>query len=269
MKLAILTELEYALSGPTAILLQLEAAILPEQIVHQARIALPPVAHFARVPGCDNIGERIWLQAEHHLSLRYEAIVEPCRMVMPIAGLAAVPPHLLPGETVDYLMPSRFCPSDTFQAFVLDRFGNLDGGDRVMAIRDWVEGHMRYVPGASDARTTAADSFRSGQGVCRDYAHLVISLCRAGAIPARFASVYGLGVEPQDFHAVAEVFLDGAWHLIDATGMAHPAAIAKIGVGPDAAGASFLTSYGPVTLERQRVDVREAVSLPGPGGSAR
>jgi len=257
MKLAIRTELEYALSGPTDILLQLEAAILPEQVVHSAHIALPPARHFARLPGHDQTGDRIWPPPEDRLTVTYEAIVEPDRLVTPLVGLPAVPPHLLPGETVDYLLPSRFCPSDTFQQFVLDQFGVLQGGDRVAAIRDWVGGHMRYVPGASDAQTTAADSFRSGQGVCRDYAHLVISLCRASAIPARFASVYGLGVEPQDFHAVAEVFLDDTWHLVDATGMTRPEAMAKIGVGPDAAGVSFLTSYGPVTLERQSVDVRE------------
>ena len=117
---------------------------------------------------------------------------------------------------------------------------------------------MTYVPGASDAQTTAADSFRSGKGVCRDYAHLVISLCRAAAIPARFASVYALGVEPQDFHAVAEVFLDGAWHLVDATGMSRPESTAKIGVGPDAACVAFLTSYAPVELISQSVEVCEA-----------
>lgn len=258
MKLAIATRLEYALPGPTDVLLQLEAAIIPEQVVHQAHIALPPLDHFARVPGHDGIGDRLWINLAGTLVVDYRATVEPQRLIAPLEGLSALPPHLLPGETVDYLLPSRFCPSDRFQDFVLDRFGTLAGGSKVAAIRDWVAGHMSYVPGSSDAQTTAADSFRSGQGVCRDYAHLVISLCRAAAIPARFASVYALGVEPQDFHAVAEVFLDGAWHLVDATGMSTPEATAKIGVGPDAAGVAFLTSYAPVEMVAQSVDVREA-----------
>jgi transglutaminase-like putative cysteine protease len=80
-------------------------------------------------------------------------------------------------------------------------------------------------------------------------------MARASAIPARFASVYGLGVEPQDFHAVAEVFLDGAWHLVDATGMAKSEEMAKIGVGRDAADVSFLTSYGDAFMQSQSIRV--------------
>lgn len=255
MQLSITVELDYALSGPTDLLLQFEAAFIPEQIVHRALIELPPVSHFARLPGHDQIGDRIWLRTEERLTVRYEALVEPRRIVMPIEGLVAVPPHRLPAETVDYLLPSRFCPSDTLQEFADQKFGTLLGGDKVAAIRDWVGSHLRYVPGSSNAQTTAADSLRSAEGVCRDFAHLVITLCRANAIPARFVSVYGLGVEPQDFHAVAEVFLDGTWHLVDATGMSYPEGMAKIGVGPDAAGVSFLTSYGPVVLQNQSVKV--------------
>ncbi|KPH60646.1 MULTISPECIES: transglutaminase family protein [unclassified Novosphingobium] len=257
MKLSILAQLDYALPAPTDVLLQLEAAILPEQVVHSAHISLPPVEHFARLPGHDQIGDRIWLHVANALTVRYEAVVEPQRIVTPIEGLPAVPPHMLPAETVDYLLPSRFCPSDTFQDFALTQFGMFEGGNKVAAIRDWVAGHLAYVPGSSNAQTSAADSFNSGEGVCRDYAHLVISLCRASAIPARFASVYGLGVKPQDFHAVAEVFLDDTWHLVDATGMSRPEAMAKIGVGVDAAAVSFLTSYGPVELRSQSVEVRE------------
>lgn len=257
MKLAISANLEYILPDPADVLLQLEAAVIPEQIVHRAHIALPPVEHFARLPGYDDIGDRLWLRAAGTLSVRYEAIVEPQRIVAPLESLSAVPPHLLPAETVDYLLPSRFCPSDLFLQFVMDEFSTLDGGQKVAAIRNWVSGHLAYTPGASDPQTTAADTFHSGQGVCRDYAHLVITLCRAAVIPARFASVYGLGVDPQDFHAVAEVFLDDTWHLVDATGMSTPESMAKIGVGPDAAGVAFLTSYGPVEMVSQTVEVSE------------
>ncbi len=84
----------------------------------------------------------------------------------------------------------------------------------------------------------------------------MIALVRASAIPARFASVYAPNVEPQDFHAVAEVFLDGTWYLVDATGMAAGDEMAKIGVGRDAADTSFLTSYGQAQLNRQTVNVR-------------
>jgi transglutaminase-like putative cysteine protease len=94
--------------------------------------------------------------------------------------------------------------------------------------------------------------------VCRDYAHVLISLARAAAIPARFVSAYAPNVKPQDFHAVAEVYLDGAWHLVDPTGMARADEIVRIGVGLDAAEVSFLSSFGPMTLFSQTVGVTVA-----------
>ncbi|MDV3455787.1 transglutaminase family protein [Sphingomonas sp. HF-S4] len=96
------------------------------------------------------------------------------------------------------------------------------------------------------------------EGVCRDYAHVMITLARAAGVPARIASVYALGVEPQDFHAVAEIFLGGEWHLVDATGMAEEGAMAKIGVGRDAADVSFLTVFGTAVMNGQSVKVAAA-----------
>ena len=85
----------------------------------------------------------------------------------------------------------------------------------------------------------------------------MITLARASAIPARMVSVYALGVTPADFHAVAEVFLDGGWHLVDATGMSRVDATARIGVGRDAADIAFMTVYGRAQYNAQRVDVTE------------
>jgi len=260
MQLSIVTTLDYAVPGPVDVLLQIEAAMIPEQQVLHAHIDLPPLDHFARVSAQADIGERIWLRTSAPLQVRYEATVAGNRMLADIETRPAVPTYLLPGETVDYLMPSRYCTSDTFHEFVQNEFGHLQGGARVAALRDRIAGTLTYEPGSSDAFTTAADPFKSGKGVCRDYAPLMIALVRACAIPARFASVYGLGVEPQDFHAVAEVFLDGAWHLVDATGMSSPDRIAKIGVGRDAADVSFLSSFGDVEMLSQSVQVNELVA---------
>jgi transglutaminase-like putative cysteine protease len=256
VKLQINTHLDYQFDEPTDVLLQLEAAIIPEQRVEHAHIGLPPHEHFARLPGHDTIGDRIWLRLEGRMRVDYEATVAIERLVADIASLPAVPPHKLPAETIEYLMPSRFCPSDQVQAMVDADFGEFEGGARIAAIRDWIGGHVVYTPGSSTASTTAMQTYVERQGVCRDFAHLLITMARASAIPARFASVYGLGVEPMDFHAVAEVFLDGAWHIVDATGMSGPEAIAKIGVGRDAADVSFLTSYGPAVMNGQEVNVR-------------
>jgi transglutaminase-like putative cysteine protease len=141
---------------------------------------------------------------------------------------------------------------------VTAKFGGLSGGQQVIAMRDWVESQLSYVPGASTSETTAIETFVRREGICRDYAHMLIAFVRAAGIPARIASVYALGVKPQDFHAVAEVFLSGEWHLVDATGMASEAAMAKIGVGRDAADVAFLTAFGTMTMQEQSVRVQAA-----------
>jgi transglutaminase-like putative cysteine protease len=163
---------------------------------------------------------------------------------------------MLPGETVQYVLPSRYCPSDKFQNFVAAELGALAGGERVAAMRDWVQNHFAYHTGASSAATTALDSFVMCQGVCRDFAHVLITLVRASAIPARFAGVYAPGVEPPDFHAVPEVLLDGAWYLVDPTGTARCEEMAKIGIGRDAANVSFLTSYSCARMKNLSVPVK-------------
>ena len=233
----------------------MEAAAIPEQIILKAWIDITQCEHFARVDAHDQIGERIWLRVEGPLIVDYRATIQIDRILTDCLHLPAVPTHQLPGETVQYLLPSRYCPSDMFQTFVDAEFGHLQGGDRVIALRDWVHDHFSYVPGSSDSATTALDTFVKRQGICRDYAHVLITLVRASGIPARIASVYALGVEPQDFHAVAEVFLGGEWHLVDATGMAKEAAMAKIGIGRDAADVAFLTAYGQATMNSQVVEV--------------
>jgi len=258
MKLNIRAKLDYSFEQPTDVLLQLEAAAIPEQTIDFAHIDISQVAHFARVAAQDGIGERIWVRAEGRLTVDYQATVTINRLLTECLNLPRVEPHKLPGETVQYLMGSRYCQSDLFQTFVEAEFGGTDGGQRVIAIRDWIEKGFSYVPGVSNSETSAMETFVRREGVCRDYAHVMITLVRASGIPARMASVYALGVVPQDFHAVAEVFIGGEWHLVDATGMAEEGAMAKIGIGRDAADISFLTAYGFAAFNAQSVLVTPA-----------
>ncbi|MDZ7588036.1 MAG: transglutaminase family protein [Parasphingorhabdus sp.] len=255
MNLKINVSLDYQLGDPVDLMLQIEAAQIPEQIVSDTFLDVGAFDHFARVPGIDDIGERIWLRSAGQLSVRYSATVAINRIVTDYRCLDAVPMHLLPGATVQYLNESRYCPSNKFVSFVENEFAVFQGGAKVDAIRDWIASRFRYVAGSSDTETTALDSFVERRGVCRDYAHVLVSLVRAASIPARVASVYAPDVEPQDFHAVGEVFLGGEWHLVDATGMASEAEMVKIGVGRDAADIAFLTAYGSIEMRNQIVTV--------------
>jgi transglutaminase-like putative cysteine protease len=120
---------------------------------------------------------------------------------------------------------------------------------------DWIGREMAYVPGSTSGETSAADAFVARQGVCRDYAHLMASFARAAGIPARLVSGYALGLKPPDFHALVEVWLDGGWHLVDATCLAPTANVARIGVGRDATDIAFMTIFGTAELIEQSVTV--------------
>lgn len=264
MPIDISARFAFALAEPTDVLLQFEAAIIPEQRLLETDTWLTQTEQFARVPAQDDIGERIWLRANGSIEVSYQARVEVERIITPIEQLDRLLPHELPGETVKYLLDSRYCAADRLQQFVADEFGDLAGGAKILAMRDWIARKLTYEPGASTPQTTALDSFIERRGICRDYAHLLVAMVRAAAIPARYVSCFDPGVDPQDFHAVAEVFLadpeiedGGAWHLVDATGMARPESIVKIGVGRDAADVSFMTTFGLSDFQWSEVIVRE------------
>ena len=258
MRLSIHVQLEYLMSEPTDLLLQVEAAHLPEQQVEHGHLELSAVDHFARMSAQDAVGERVWLRTGGTLAVNYRATVRIERRLADLPSLAQVPAHQLPGETVPYLFESRYCPSIQFENFVHDTFAGLSGGVLVAAMRDFIHDNFTYRAGASTAETTALESFVRREGVCRDYAHVLIAMARAATIPARIASVYAPRVDPPDFHAVAEVFLGGEWHLVDATGMADEGEIAKIGIGRDAADVAFLTAFGRAQMVAQAIVVTDA-----------
>lgn len=255
MKLNIKVDLDYDVDGPASLLLHLEAAAGEHQKLITTSMDIAEPTWFGRVPAEEGIGERIWVEVANRLVCDYSATVEIDRPEVDLAGLEQVPVHALPGEVVKYLLGSRYVPTEKFQAVVTGDFGDLSGGARVLAMRDWIEEHFDYVPGASDESTTAVDTFLERKGICRDYAHAMIALARASMIPARIASVYAPDVDPPDFHAVAEVWLDGTWHLVDATGMATPDSMAVVGVGRDAADISFMTVFGAARMNAQSVVV--------------
>ena len=121
--------------------------------------------------------------------------------------------------------------SDRLLRFAFNEFGHLwHGYSRVQAIRDWVVERVKFRSNSSDVNTSAIDTLVEGTGVCRDFAHLMIALCRALNIPARFATGIDYGADPAlgptDFHAYVEVFLGDRWYIFDASGVAIPKAAA-------------------------------------------
>jgi transglutaminase-like putative cysteine protease len=189
---------------------------------------------------------RVVYEAEVVLSAPAD-VIEPDALETPVA--------LLPDDVLSFVMPSRFCLPDELGHEAWQRFGDLaPGWTRVQTIVDYVHDHLEFVPGASNPWTTAADAYRARQGVCRDFAHLAITFCRALNIPARYVFGYiphiGIPVpaEPMDFSAWFEAYLGGRWHTFDARINRPRVGRVIVGRGRDAVDVALITSFGPLTL---------------------
>jgi transglutaminase-like putative cysteine protease len=258
MRIEIDVLLDYRFPAPADVLLTVEVAPLPDQLVIEDLLTVEGAGPLRPIAGEEGIGRRTWLTAEGQLRATYRATVDIERPEVEIGSLGAVPKHDLPPLVVPYLWPSRYCEADRFEAFAESEFGALEGGAKIRAMSEWIRQEMAYVPGSSTGETTAADAFVSRQGVCRDYAHLMASFARAAGIPARLVSAYALKLDPPDFHALVEVWLDGGWHLVDPTGMVPTANVARICVGRDATDIAFMTIFGTAEMVEQRVSVAAA-----------
>ncbi|WP_026818097.1 transglutaminase-like domain-containing protein [Arthrobacter castelli] len=158
-------------------------------------------------------------------------------------------------DRIRYVRPSRYCESDKLLPFAYAQFKGLSGADLVLALRRWVHEEFSYVAGSSRPTDGAVETYLQRRGVCRDYAHVVISVLRARDIPARLAAVYAPGLSPMDFHAVVEAYVDGTWQAIDATGMAPRESMVRISTGRDGADTAFLSTVGGgLTLKQMRVN---------------
>lgn len=156
----------------------------------------------------------------------------------------ADPLRVSPLDEIVYLRPSRYCESDSLAPTAHREFMGLTGTDLLFGVSSWVGERLRYVPGSSAPTDGAVQTLLAGEGVCRDYAHLVVALLRALNVPARLASVYAPGLDPMDFHAVAEAAIDGQWRVLDATTLAPRSSLLRIGTGRDASDTAFLSVHG-------------------------
>ncbi|TWU40603.1 transglutaminase-like domain-containing protein [Novipirellula artificiosorum] len=211
----------------------------------------------------------------------HRILVQPCELQVSYQGNVELAPEIhrsafvgesnaseMPAEVLTYLNPSRYCESDLLARFSFEEFGQMPRGfSRVQAICDWVSEHLDYTSGSTNSSTTAADVLLQRTGVCRDYAHLAITLCRGVGIPARYVAGYAVGLQPPDFHGFMEAFLGGQWYLFDPTKMVPVSGLVRIGVGRDAADVSFATLTGDALLIEKTVWANDSDNA-GPPASA-
>lgn len=181
-----------------------------------------------------------------------------------IAGRAAAP-RVDELDLVEYLRPSRYVQSDTLTPFARDTFPGLEGRALVAAVEDWVHARLRYDGAATSPTGGAVETLDTGAGVCRDFANVTAALLRALDIPARFVSVYAPELEPRDFHAVVEAYLEQRWVVVDATRLAPRTGFVRIATGRDSADTAFLTNT-LADIDLLSIDVRaEGEGVPPDG----
>ena len=246
-------ELNYEIASPGSdFIFSIHAAQTPHQIVVTESLAISqplptnlytdPVTHtrFLRLKALAG-----------PLKVRYDATVDLNHFSAQPEQIGEVAIANLPGPVLPYLYPSRYCQSDRLHKLAVKEFGTLwQGYGRVLAIRDWVTHRVTFQSNTSTGNTTAVDTLVEEVGVCRDFAHLMIALCRAVNIPARFATGIDYGADPvlgpTDFHAYVEVYVGDRWYLFDPSGVAIPMGFLRFGTGRDAADAAFATIFGGV-----------------------
>lgn len=248
-------DLSYDIHSPTTFLFNLTAARVPGQRVLREEFFLTPeIAMQTFAMGLTGNQVHRLRVLPCAFRLRYEAVVEVTTAADPGLDDSEQTYRDLPPEVVPYLNPSRFCESDLLGAFAQGEFSAMQQGHcRVLAICDWIHRRIRYTADSTTSHSTACDVLIQRSGVCRDFAHVGIALCRALGIPARYVSGYGPGVDPPDFHGFFEAFLGERWHHFDASNMAPVEGFIRIASGLDAADVPFATWIGSTELTGKTV----------------
>jgi transglutaminase-like putative cysteine protease len=262
-------KLVYEVSGPAEFFFLIEAARVPEHTILSESFNVDPFVGLPREYVPSNSHNRsLRIHAEYGMTtIEYKARVIR-RFDAPDLNARELPISELPDEVMHYLLPSRYCESDLLSGMAQRTFGNVTPGyGRVQAIIEWIQKHIDYQIGQTNVTTTARDVLANRVGVCRDFAHVGITLCRALNIPARIVVGYVEFEEPPpDFHAIFEAHIGGQWVLFDPTGLAPVENVIRIASGADAMDVAFATIYGPARMTDIQPNIVEVTDLTSASG---
>jgi transglutaminase-like putative cysteine protease len=263
-------ELSYLVQTAGAdFIFNVQAARTQQQTVLSEELSLTPGLFTQEYIDPDTHGRFLRLRSgAGELRIRYAATVDIFHHFEDPNAITETWIPSLPGAVLPYLYPSRYCPSDALNAFAMQQFGSLwQGYGRVQAICEWVHRHVSFVSGSSSGTTDAAETFRTRQGVCRDFAHLMIALCRAVNIPARFTTGLDYGADPAlgptDFHAYVEAFVGGRWYMFDPSGTAIPMGFVRLTSGRDAADSAYASIFGNVQPQTRHLAIQAQAGRDG------
>lgn len=259
MKLQISCQLDYEAFFNTPLVLMLRPRsgagqwIIKEEYILEPSV---PIIEYTDIYG--NLCQRL-VTPEGKFTVFTSAIVQTTEEIDTAPGAEFVLIENLPDDTLIYLLPSRYCEADQMAPLAFQIVGNaIPGYDQVAAICQWIHANLRYQYGHSTVSTSAKDTAFSKIGVCRDFSHLGIALCRSLSIPARMVVGYLHELEPMDLHAWFEAFIGGRWYTFDATQAVPKGNRVVLAYGRDAADVALATQFGNIRLLDMKVLVSES-----------
>ena len=256
MKLEISAELKYAIAGPGTLILNIQALRTLRQTVLEESLVINPYIKTEELSGDQKENRLLRLEVEKvgNITITYKAIVDNFFRETDHTEGSSISIGKLENSVLPYLYPSRYCQSDKLFRFANTKFGNITNPYlQVLALTDWIYNNVVYLSGSTNSQTSAYDTVTELAGVCRDFAHLGIALCRALSIPARYFTGYAYKLVPADFHACFEAYLGNEWVLFDATKLVPLNGIVKIATGRDAADTAVASIFG--NIEGREINV--------------
>nr|WP_294943565.1 transglutaminase family protein [uncultured Mucilaginibacter sp.] len=249
MKFKVSAELEYEVKAPSTLILNIHALRTAHQTVLNETLLISPYIKIEELNAMngENRFARLDIPETGLINIKYEAIVDNYYEVKDHSNVEEIPVAKFDASVLPYLNPSRYCQSDKLYRLANNTFGKISTSfEQVFAITDWIYKNVEYLSGFTNSETSAYDTVTQQAGVCRDFAHLGIALCRALTIPARYFTGYAYQLNPPDFHACFEAYLGGDWVLFDATRLIPLNGLVKIATGRDAADAAIASIFGDV-----------------------
>ncbi len=252
MRFKVSSELEYQVLSDSTFVLNIHALRTPSQTVLEESFLIAPYIKSEELISAhgENRFMRVEVPGGTKLKVIYNAVVDNAIRLIDYSLLNDVPISELDSTVLTYLYPSRYCQSDKLYRLANNKFGTIANAfEKVLALTEWIHRNVEYLSGSTNSQTSAYDTVTEQAGVCRDFAHLGIALCRALTIPARYFTGYAFKLEPPDFHACFEAYMGGQWIIFDATKLSPLNGFIKIASGRDAADAAIASLFGNVICQ--------------------
>jgi transglutaminase-like putative cysteine protease len=251
MKFNVFTEMEYTARSPGTVILNIHALRTPHQTVISETFVTEPYIKIEELVSAQGENRLMRFEIEDASSVKvtYKATIDNYWEIKNYEQLVEIPVAKMDVSVLPYLYPSRYCQSDKLYRLASNLFGHIvNPFEKVATLTNWINKNVQYLSGSTNSQTSAFDTVTEQAGVCRDFAHLGIALCRALTIPARYFTGYAYRLKPADFHACFEAYLGDEWVLFDATRLVPLNGLIKIASGRDAADTAIANIFGNVTF---------------------